>query len=245
MLYQWSRWSVWAAAIFFGLVVCYVGARVGYVALLAPGHAHQDGLVHDLGQVFWGETKEFKLKFKNVRQAPLTIDRVVHECGCTIIGLELKGRQLAPGESIDIPVRFSVGSMDGQLAKRILLFVDGDSRRAIKLNIKADSKKPISIAPTQLAFADAPGKASVAKTIAIDRVSGAPPLTISEVRTSTPRLAAEVQESSGDEAGRKWLVVVRTVPPLAPGRTDETLYIRTSEPAMGTIEVRVVLVVKE
>jgi hypothetical protein len=65
-------------------------------------------MVHDFGQVIAGQTATHLFSFKNTGDQTLVIQNVTTSCGCT--AAVMKSREIAPGASGEIEVRFSANS---------------------------------------------------------------------------------------------------------------------------------------
>ncbi|QTV05390.1 DUF1573 domain-containing protein [Faecalibacter bovis] len=73
----------------------------------------------ELGDVKLGTTVNSVMKITNTGKEPLVIKSVVGSCGCTVP--EYPKTPIAPGESADIKVNYSVGSSAGVFNKTVTI----------------------------------------------------------------------------------------------------------------------------
>jgi len=246
MMEKWSQRAVWAAGIFFTGCLCYTVYQTVNVAL-STNKKGKGELVHDLGEVFWGEIKDYRFKIHNKGSSPLVIERVVAECGCTTTPKELIGKIIEPNESSDVPVRLDVGQMEGKFAKGIILHFGGEPKRRFRLTMKGNAKKPFSLSPEQITLEGIATSEKVAKSVTVAQISGAPPFTITDVHINTLFLSTELREVQNHQQGNGsiWTITVATIPPMSPGRLNAMLFVHTTATGLYTITVPVVLIVRE
>lgn len=237
----WSRRAIWVCAT---LLAVSVAREIA--ALYAPAVQASDRVVplasFDFGDVFSGETREHIFKITNGRATPMVVDRVVAECGCTTVSRKINGKTVAPMETLEVPVRWTAVDSEGPIVKRVVLIFGHTDRSPASLTIKARVKRRVSCSATRFVLNLSGTDQSASQTITVSRVSGAPAFDISSVTTSTSRLAAILTEnSSGDETESRaphpasWRITVRTVAPFGPGRTEASVFLNTSDPALPTI----------
>lgn len=65
----------------------------------------------DFGEVTYGQTLEHKFSLKNLGEVELKIKRIATSCACTKAWVEKE--VVAPGESIDLIVKYETGAMSG------------------------------------------------------------------------------------------------------------------------------------
>lgn len=243
---KWSQRAIWASGVFLAASICYNLGQFVYELVGGENHRVTAGPVHDFGDVFWGQEKEHVFEIQNTWHMPLVIERVIAECGCTTISDELKGRTIAPQDTIEVPVRLQIGNMEGEFAKRVLIFFKEKSHPSIALMVKGIAKPGISWSPPEITFDTISTEDEVTKTITIRQVAGSPPITVRDVRSNSHFLSVQWERvASNDGRGLlEWVVRVSTVPPLPPGRVNQNFFVMTSDPVVNAIPVSVALIVR-
>ena len=90
---------------------------------------------HDFGKVDQGKVLTYSFKFKNVGDAPLTINNVRTTCGCT--AAVVKGSKLDPGKEGEIKVSFNTTGYGGTLSKYIYVDTNDPSAPQKQLTVSA------------------------------------------------------------------------------------------------------------
>lgn len=90
---------------------------------------------HDFGKVDQGKVLTYSFKFKNVGDAPLTINNVRTTCGCT--AAVVKGNKLDPGKEGEIKVSFNTTGYGGTLSKYIYVDTNDPSAPQKQLTVSA------------------------------------------------------------------------------------------------------------
>jgi hypothetical protein len=242
MFATWSQRAVWVSAICFGVSLFY-NCFIFVSHRFAKDH---EDIIHDFGNVFWGETKVHVFELQNTGRAAVTISRVVIECGCTTIGEELKDKTVGPNERMAIPVRMRIGNLEGKFAKKVVVQFAGKSHSPLILTVSGNASPRISWFPAQLDFDLSSVDQKRSQVIHVKLKPGASPLAITGVSTNTPTLQVELQKPNrGEEEGREWIIKVTTADPLPVGRLDAFIFVHTSDPAIEPISVKAVIIVRE
>jgi hypothetical protein len=128
----------------FGLVL--VGAAVlsQIGSMWRPSRdAGPSGLAFDAVSANLGVVKDryapVRFRFTNQSSVPLTISRVVPECGCTSFVLS-PSETLAPGQTGTLDVRVDTDSMRGEVSKRVVMHLADPRQPPLTLTIYL--KKP-------------------------------------------------------------------------------------------------------
>lgn len=93
----------------------------------------------DFGQVKEGEVYKHTFIFQNESAKPLNIKSINTSCGCT--ASEAKKKNLLPGESTEIEVKFNSKGYSGPIQQFVYVNTDDVDNPVIKLIIKADVVK--------------------------------------------------------------------------------------------------------
>lgn len=103
----------------------------------------------DLGHLGPSETRSFTVLLKNLNSAPVQIQGVIASCGCTAI-LPLQHNELAPGESVEIPITFNPHGFFGQVVKTITVRSNDPKRPEFTWNFRAYIDTPVILQPKGL-----------------------------------------------------------------------------------------------
>jgi len=95
-----------------------------------------DPFTWDFGQVKEAEVLKHEFILKNDSTKPLNIKEVNTSCGCTVS--EVKKKNLEPGESTLIEVKFDSTGYSGSVQQYIYVNTDSIENPVIRFTIKAD-----------------------------------------------------------------------------------------------------------
>lgn len=174
---------------------------LGGVVLLLAGFAWAgpkldvDQSEYDFETVVQGEAVEHTFIFTNIGDELLVVDKVRSSCGCT--AALITSKNLPPGESGELKIRFDSARFRGDVAKVVYLYTNDPFAPVTKLLVKGHVQELFALAPRQLQFGRVmPGQkveASVVLTnhTGTDLVLGPPAVTTPELRTEMdPQLPA-------------------------------------------------------
>ena len=97
---------------------------------------------HDFGKAEQGKILTYSFQFKNVGDAPLTINNVRTTCGCT--AAVVKGKKLDPGKEGEIKISFNTTGYGGNVSKYIYVDSNDPSAPQKQLTISAAIDVPPS-----------------------------------------------------------------------------------------------------
>lgn len=119
-------------------VLLLAGASIAQTIKLEP-----DSI--DLGTMQQLETRTVKVKISNVGGGLLVIDNVRADCGCTVPELAVK--ELKPGETTDLVIRFDSQKFAGPQHKRIKITSNDPARRLVELPLSVEVKYALAVDP--------------------------------------------------------------------------------------------------
>jgi len=90
---------------------------------------------HDFGKVDQGKVLTYSFKFKNVGDAPLTINNVRTTCGCT--AAVVKGKKLNPGKEGEIKITFNTTGYGGNVSKYVYVETNDPAAAQKQLTVSA------------------------------------------------------------------------------------------------------------
>lgn len=91
--------------------------------------------VNDLGKLSGPGPVGYSFTIVNAGGRPLTIKRLIVECGCTSISKGLRGKVLDPGEQQQIRGSLSLDGIHGRFRKAILIETDDPRRPVLQLQL--------------------------------------------------------------------------------------------------------------
>ena len=107
-------------------------------------------LTHDFGVVRQGSAVSVTFRLTNMASDPLRIMEVLSGCDCT--SAEIPQHPLDPGETVEFPVTWKVGSRRNQVSSDLLIlssFAEGElstSRLTLRANVESDvAYDPLSL----------------------------------------------------------------------------------------------------
>ncbi len=136
--------------------------------------------------------------FKNETGSPLVISSIQTSCGCTVAKVDRK--EVAPGESAAVHVRFDVGSRKGEQVKSIIVRTSDRVSQSLILKVLVQE----TIAFSQKEFTWSAGAPATTKDsiVEVDPASGAQLL---GVESLNDQFEARLEEI---EAGRRYRLLV-------------------------------------
>ncbi len=131
---------------------------------------------------------------------------------------------MEPGKTGTIPIQFNSANFSGQVSKSITVTCNDPSQPQVILEIQGTIWRAIDVTPqlaVLLVTEETPTKATTLRI-----VNNVPePLTLSAPESGNPAFAAELKTN---QPGREFELIVRTVPPLAPGHVSGVISLKTS-----------------
>jgi hypothetical protein len=193
----------------------------------------------DFGRIMAGQQVKHEFVFTNTGDEVPKINGVYPMCGCTTAGTW--SREAEPGGTGSIPLQFDSTRFVGAVTKYANVVSNDKTQSTVRLELKGTIWKPIDVSP-QTAVLNVVADSSSNATATVSIVSSLEePITLSEPRSSNPAFTAELVTL---EAGKKFQVVVRTVPPLGPGNVQGSISLKTSSTNVPSIEVSIIAVVQ-
>lgn len=187
--------------------------------------------VQDFGRVSAGQELVHTFYFTNAGTSPLTLSSVQPSCGCTTAGEW--SREVAPGATGKIPVKFSTANFNGPVVKTVNVASNDKQQPVVHLQLRAAIWKPIDATPTYAILNILPDSTGTTATVWITNNLDFP-VGVWDARVSNPGLSVELKTNVN---GKAYEAIVSTVPPLKPGNMQGMITFRTS--ATNSPELRV------
>lgn len=220
---------------FLGLSTAMVGAQT---AAPAPNSGSNAGPkivfqspVQDFGRVSSGQELVHTFYFTNTGGAPLTLSAVQPSCGCTTAGEW--SRQVAPGGTGQIPMKFSTANFNGPVVKTVNVTCNDQQQPVVHLQLRATIWKPVDIVPTYAVLNVMPDSTGTTASVWITNNLDFP-VGVWDARVNNPGFAVELKTNVN---GKAYQATISTVPPMKPGNLTGMVTFRTS--ATNAAELRV------
>jgi len=151
---------------------------------------------HDFGRIFQDQKVSYKYKVTNNGSAPLRITDVLTSCGCTYV---LTGeRELSPGKSTFIEVRFDPAGMIGAIHKSLEVISNDPSSPNTQLTFEAGVVREIMPSTTVVFFNEVSRSDSVSSNIRLQSGDGQPVVLTDIKIPGAPYLSCNPQNSGND-----------------------------------------------
>jgi len=95
----------------------------------------------NFGEVLQNRTLHKEFTLRNQGSEELVIDKIVSDCGCTVVGFETKDKRIEPGGGATMRVRLNTRSFAGRIVKRVLVRSNDRSRRSYEVKLTATVRK--------------------------------------------------------------------------------------------------------
>jgi hypothetical protein len=158
----------------------------------------QDGA--SFGQLQEGESFTQTFRFRNVGDAPLTIQKERTSCGCT--AAVLSAREIPAGETGTVTVTFNSAGFRGPVVKTVTLTVNDPHQPEVNFSLTGEVLPALELEPAQLVLEGiAPGGRAEKVVTLTNR--GNRTVNLRELRTTDPAITASLNRETlapGDSA---------------------------------------------
>ena len=193
---------------------------------------------YDFGRVPAGQQVLHDYWFANTGSGPLEILSVKPSCGCTVTGQY--DHIVQPGESGKIPVKLSVGTHGGKMAKNISVYTNVPGEGAmLKLTLQGEVWLPVEVQPATVTFgrltSEAASDPALVQKVTITS-NTEEPVELTNVRSTNPLYRPEIKVI---EPGKKFELLVSLASPPKSGNNAGTIEISTGIKESPTLSVPV------
>ena len=200
----------------------------------APGGRIQfASMDFDFGKVTVGVPVKHEFVFTNTGDTVLIVSNVQPTCGCTTAGAW--SHEVAPGQTGIIPLQFNSNPNGvGQVLKNINVTTSDPEHQTLTLHLHGTVWSPIEVSPAVAFFNVAPDAISNSTVTVRIANNTDDPVTVSNLQNGSTNFTAELHEV---KPGKEWQLVIKTVPPLPPGRTQGMVSLKTSSTTLPNIDI--------
>lgn len=167
----------------------------------------------------------------NEGEAPLLIGRIRSGCGCMITRLGKDA--LAPGEAAVLTARLNLKNRSGKQFHRIMVESNDPDEPRFTLAVIGEAIASLEVIPDRIYWGNLYVSAAAEKSCEI-RFHERDESYINSAVTPNKSFAVELTTL---KPRRNYKLVIRTVPPLQPGRFETPVRLETDHPRYKTIEV--------
>ena len=194
---------------------------------------------------------------RNAGDSPLTINRIISTCGCTVakFGNEALpshdaasangqkaptdlNKTLEPGETVPLEVDVSLDNRKGAFQKHIYVLYGDETQTRTKLTIKGTAVERLRITPQTVNLAYSAAETPTETTAIIESLDESARFAVTDIGTTSKHLELEVESA---EDGTKHTLHVRTRPPLPIGTHPAKIHLFTDNERYPRIEIPVAL----
>ena len=178
----------------------------------------------DFGKVAGGEVVKHAFYFTNTGDRLLEIRDVKSTCGCTAVGQW--SHRVEPGQAGVLPIELHTAGLAGAVVKPITVTYNTTNQPPAMLQVTGTVWWSIEVLPRSAALSTVAGASSNASTVVRIINHEEEPLTLSELVSGNPKIAAELKTV---RPGNEYELVVRLVPPLGSGNIFGNVTMKTSQ----------------
>lgn len=164
---------------------------------------------YDFETVTQGEAVEHKFIFSNIGDELLVVDKVRSSCGCT--AALITSKNLRPGESGELKIRFDSARFRGDVAKLVYLYTNDPFAPVARLVVKGHVQELFALAPRQLQFGRVMPGQKVEASVVLTNHTGTD-LVISPPEVTTPELRTEMEAQLPAGESRPIKVILQPKP---------------------------------
>ena len=190
--------------------------------------------LYDFGRMRSGDPVKYTYVFTNTGDALLIVNAVQPQCGCTTAGEWTK--QVEPGKTGNIPIQFNTAAYNGGVFKQITVTCNLTNQPPVVLQLKGTVYRPFEVNPGMVVFNLTPDAERASMMITITN-NTEEPLLLSSPEINNRMFSAQLITN---ELGKGYQVRVSTMPPLATGRVQGQLSVKTTWTNTPVIPVVVV-----
>ncbi len=210
----------------FVLLLCFAGAALAQAgaAPAQPPPAPRivcDESAYNFGTIESTGTVTHAYEIRNAGNAPLNVTRVHGSCGCTTATISTN--VLQAGGKASITAVFRPGGRSGQQDKYVAVYSDDPTNTMFVLRLRGLVKRDVLISPENLMPGRIRPDQPFETKILFENII-AEPLHITSTSCDLTNLVTSVVEM---QPGKKYAVVVKTLPPLENGTMQGTIHIFT------------------
>lgn len=176
----------------------------------------------DFGREKAGAPVKFTYVFTNCGDRVLEVKSVQPSCGCTPAGEWSK--QVEPSKTGTIPIQLNSAGFNGPVSKTVTVTCNDPTTPEVTLQIKGTVWKSVEVKPLFAFLHVTANSQSVSRVVHIINHEEEP-LTLSAPESDNRAIAAEVKTN---QPGREFRLLIKTVPPLLPGRLQGKITVKTS-----------------
>ena len=192
--------------------------------------------VFKFSEVSEGDKVEHTFQIRNDGTAPLAIQDVRPDCGCTVVKLEQK--TLNPGETAEILASFDTSGFQGMKSKLVRIYSNDSDHSPLILKIEGKISAQLIVTPTQIYFGNIVAEKGPKKKL---EVQVGEKYKILGVESSSPRI---IVTSQNNEAGNKATIGVSLSPETEQGPFRGDVLVRTSMKDRPVIHVPVFAIIE-
>ncbi len=201
-------------------------------------------IVHDFGEVPHGTVCMHRFTITNIYDVPLQITEVRKSCHC--LDYVPMTKVLQPNESAEFVVTMNTGKFVGFNAQTLYVTFGPKYVSTAILRLQATSRTEVSLQPGVIQFGVVPPGTRVVQRVSVKYSGRNRDWKLTEVVAPSPALKASFTEVSRGgllRGGVEYHVEVVLQAGTEPGPLNETVYVKTNDPAQPLLRIAVSAVI--
>ncbi len=203
-----------------------------------PLQAPPPVVVHDFGTVPYGTLCTQKFTVANIYDVPIQVIDIRVECGC--LKAYPPNKVLQPNEQAEFAVTMNAGAFKGPNAKTMYVTFGPNFVSTAVLRFAANSREDVSLVPGEVDFGVVAQGSKASKTVVLKYNGRQRDWKLAGVASDNAAFDVEVKEASrGPLLGVDYYVTVNLKADAPAGNLNESIAIKTNDPAVPVVHVNV------
>lgn len=198
-----------------------------------------DSLSYEFGTVRAGTKVRHDFVFTNTGDATLKITGVQPGCHCTTVGEWT--HEVEPGKTGVIPIQFDSTGFGGQIYRSPSVTCNDKRQPTVRFQLHGSINKPVDYSPSFVLMNIGPDASQETNGVIHITNNEDQPLLLAEPKSSQPAFTTELRTNI---PGKSYDVIIKTVPPLAPGNNQAVITVAALSNNMPPIYVSALAMVQ-
>lgn len=191
-----------------------------------------DSMNYDFGRIRSGTKVRHDFVFTNTGDATLQIISINPGCHCTTVGDWT--HQVEPGKTGVIPIQFDSTGFGGPIVRSPMVTCNDKGQPMVRVQLHGSVFKPLEVNPPYVSMNIPPDASEQASAVVHIINNEDEPLKLALPTSSQPSFVAELKTNS---PGKNFDLIIRTVPPLAPGTSQARITVESLSTNVQPISV--------
>ncbi|HLX68039.1 MAG TPA: DUF1573 domain-containing protein [Verrucomicrobiae bacterium] len=181
-----------------------------------------DSLTYSFDRVRAGTKVRHDFVFTNTGDATLEISSVNPGCHCTTVGDWT--HKVEPGKTGVIPIQFDSTGFGGPIVRSPSVTCNDKSQPVVQVHLNGMVFKPVDVNPAYVSMSIAPDASEETSAVVHIINNEDEPLQLASPTSSQSNFVAELKTNT---PGKNFDLIIKTVPPLAPGTSQARITVES------------------